>query len=397
MRSSATRAPLLALLLPLTACAHVAGSPTERPLSVVVMSDLNSAYGSTTYEPEVVHVIERTVDEWTPDLVLIAGDVVAGQRPSLEDDRVRAMWTAFDSVVSRPLRRAGIPLVVTLGNHDASGHPGHERDRRIAAGYWRDHRPDVRILDGGRFPFYYAFTMGDAFFLVLDASTGAVVGDTAQMAWIRRALADPAAREAGLRVSLGHVPLYAVAEGRNRPGEVQARPDSLRAVLEAAGVRLHVSGHHHAYYPGRRGELEVLHAGALGQGARPLLGSDLPPAKTVTLLELFPVRDSVAERTFRVRADRLEPVDPAVLPERIDGFNGHVLRRDRHVLRRDRRDDAPDRDACHDPAAPLLELHPDARAGSIHRIHFRRVTSRSSVFPSTLLAPCPGSRLPCLR
>jgi hypothetical protein len=315
---------LLVLLLAVGGCAHA------EPLRVVVLSDLNSSYGSTEYDPEVGHAVRRTVDEWRPDLVLIAGDMIAGQRPALEDANVRAMWAAFDSVVAAPLRRAGIPLAVTMGNHDGSAHPGHERDRRLAAEYWGTRQADILILDGGRYPFYYAFTRGDVFFLVLDASTGAVVADTAQMAWLATALASREARSAGLRVSMGHVPLYAVAEGRDRPGEVQAHPDSLRSIMETAGVRLHISGHHHAYYPGRVGALDLLHAGALGQGPRTLLGSDLPPARTVTILDLYPARDSLAERTFRVYDDVVDPLDVSTLPRRIDGINGPVILRDTH-------------------------------------------------------------------
>lgn len=186
-------------------------------MRVVVLSDLNSSYGSMSYEPEVGQAVERTVEEWRPDLVLIAGDMVAGQRPALDDERVQAMWVAFDSVVAAPLRRAGIPLAVTMGNHDASGHPGHERDRRIAAEYWRERRPDVQPL---------------------------------------------------------------------------------------------------------------LHAGALGQCARPLLEHDAAPAQTVTVLDLFPAADSLSERTYRVHAGVCEAVDPATLPLRLDGINGHVVRRD---------------------------------------------------------------------
>jgi endonuclease/exonuclease/phosphatase family metal-dependent hydrolase len=330
MKRAMPRPLFAALLAVLSGCGHVypGPSPDGDRVRVVVLSDLNSGYGSTEYDPEVGAAVERVIRDWRPDLVLIAGDMVAGQRPALDDERVRAMWAAFDSVVAAPLRRAGIPLAVTMGNHDASGHPGHERDRRMAAEYWRGQGPGVRILDDGRFPFHYAFDRGGAFFLVLDASTGAVVADTAQMAWIQRVLATPTAGTAGIRVSLGHVPLYPVAEGRDRPGEVQAQPDSLRAALEAGRVRLHISGHHHAYYPGRRGALELLHAGALGQGPRALLGTDGPPVKTVTVLDLFPARDSIAERTYRVDGDRFEAMDPATLPARVDGNEGHVIHRD---------------------------------------------------------------------
>lgn len=360
----ARSAPVATVLAMVMACAHSTPAPHPDPqgrthtaerIRVVVMSDLNSTYGSTQYEPEVGHAVQRTIRDWRPDLVLIAGDMIAGQRPTLDDDHVRAMWATFDSVVATPLRIAGIPVTFTLGNHDGSGHPGHERDRRLAAEYWADHRPDVRMVDDADYPFHYAFTTGDVAFLVLDATTGGVVGDSAQMAWVSRTLGSPAVRRAALRVSIGHVPLYAVAEGRDRPGEVQDRPDVLREALEVGGVRLHISGHHHSYYPGRRGDLVLLHAGALGQGARQLLGGDGDAFQTVTVLDLFPGRDSLNERTYRVEGERFHPVDPGTLPERIDGINGHVVRYD--ALRR------------HDPAldatgAELTIVSFNIRAGT---------------------------------
>ena len=304
------------------------------PLRVVVMSDLNSAYGSTRYEPEVHMAVRRTVEQWRPGLVLIAGDMVAGQKPSLSDERVRAMWAAFDSAVTEPLRRAGIPFAFTVGNHDASGHPAHERDRREAARHWQPSDLGVQVLEGGRFPFYYAFTQGDVFFLVLDASTGAVAADSAQMAWVRRTLASEPARSAGMRVSMGHVPLYPVARGRDRPGEVQAQADSVRHVLERGDVRVHVSGHHHAYFPGRRGDLELLHAGALGQGARPLLAEGAgEPIQTVTVLELFPAEDRWAERTYRVGGAMVGPVDPCGLPAQVGPSRDRLDRVQRVLFR----------------------------------------------------------------
>lgn len=315
------------VLVPAVAAACVPAGPSgERPLRVVVLSDLNSSYGSTDYEPEVAAAVELVTEEWRPDLVLIAGDMIAGQRPSLPDAQVRAMWAAFDSLVARPLRRAGIPFAVTLGNHDASGHPAHTRDRRLAIEYWRDAGLGVDYVDRERFPFSYAFRVRGAFIVVLDASTGAVAADSGQLAWLRRVLGREAAREADTRLALGHVPLYAVAEGRNSAGEVQAEPDSLRRILERGGVDIYIAGHHHAYYPGRRDSLLLLSAGGLGQGPRPLLGTDAEPFKTLTVLELLPTGD-IADRTFRIQGEAITPVDARALPARIDGVNGYVVRR----------------------------------------------------------------------
>src|SRR5688500_8155320 len=194
------RRSILLLCLAIAACrsARTGGeSDGARPLVVAVISDLNSSYGSTSYDPEVAHAVSL-IAEGRPDLVLIAGDMIAGQRPSLSDDNVRSMWSAFDSVVAAPLRRAGIPFAFTLGNHDASGYPAHARDRRLADEYWSDgrHAPPLQYIDRTRFPRYYTFLMRDVFFTVIDASTGELHADTAQLHWLRTTLVSPAARRA---------------------------------------------------------------------------------------------------------------------------------------------------------------------------------------------------------
>ena len=338
-RSRARRraTPLAAvLLLPLLAAARCGGSELDPPrgdLRVLVVSDLNSSYGSTTYEPTVAHAARLAREVWKPDLVLAAGDLIAGQRPTLSDANVRAMWTAFDSVVRRPLRAAGIPFGFALGNHDASAAPAHRRDRALAAAFWRDaaHATGLAFVDSAGYPLNYSFRQGDAFFLVWDASHAGTARDTALVRWVGEALASDVARQAKLRFVVGHLPLYAVAEGRNRAGEVLDEPDSLRALLERHAVHTYVSGHHHAYYPGRRGRLELLHAGALGQGARPLLGQAQPSPQTVTLLDVFFARDSVAYTTFAYQpggAPALRRLEPGELPPRLRGLTGYVVRRD---------------------------------------------------------------------
>lgn len=320
-----TAVRLAAVLLLVTYGCSMPPAPTPEPLRVAVLSDFNSAYGSTSYDPEVHAAVRLVTDEWRPDLVLIPGDMIAGQRPSLSDANVRAMWAAFDSTVAAPLRRAGIPFAFTIGNHDGSGHPGHERDRRLAREHWSAPgvMPDLAFVDDAAFPFRYAFLLRDVFFLVIDASTGAVAADSAQLAWIRRMLASEAARSAKVRIAMGHVPLHAVAVGRNGPGEVQAEPDSLRRLLERGGVAMYIAGHHHAYYPGTRGSLLLLSAGAVGQGPRPLVGSDAEPFKALTLLT---IGDAIRERTFGIAGDSTWVIDAATLPAEIEGINGRIER-----------------------------------------------------------------------
>jgi hypothetical protein len=298
----------------------------------VVISDLNSSYGSTEYEPEVHRAVALIRDEWRPDLVIAAGDLIAGQRPTLSDANVRAMWAAFDSAVARPLREAGIPFGFTLGNHDGSAFPAHARDRAFAVAHWRDraHHPGLAFVDSASFPVRFTWEQGDVFFLSWDASYAGTASDAEMMAWVDAVLSSERARRARFRIVLGHLPLYAVAEGRNRQGEVLDQADSLRHLLERHRVHTYVSGHHHAYYPGRRGSLELLHTGALGQGSRQRLGDPSPPAQTVTILDFHLAADSVAYTTYAFRRDpaRMERLETASLPPIIRGFNGHVVRRD---------------------------------------------------------------------
>jgi hypothetical protein len=68
----------------------------------VVISDLNGAYGSTDYDPEVDQAI-ALMPFWNPDLVLCSGDMIAGQRTSLTRVQIQAMWAAFDRHVAAPL------------------------------------------------------------------------------------------------------------------------------------------------------------------------------------------------------------------------------------------------------------------------------------------------------
>jgi len=298
---------------------------------LVVISDLNSQYGSVDYEPEVDRAIQL-IPDWQPDLVLCGGDMVAGQKTSLTVAQIQAMWAAFDRHVAAPLRRARIPFGFTIGNHDASGALASSgnlifaQERQLAAAYWRDpaHDPGLSFIDRAHFPFYYTFAQAEIFYLVWDASTAQI--SESQLAWVAQSLASPAARSARLRIVIGHLPLYAVAVGRDRPGEFLNQADRLRSLLERYQVHTYISGHHHAYFPGHRGDLDLLHAGPLGSGPRPLLNSNLPPRKTLTVVDVHRATATTAYTTYDMRT--LQVLDPAQLPRRIEGPNGWVLRRD---------------------------------------------------------------------
>ncbi|MGA1356795.1 MAG: metallophosphoesterase family protein [Prochlorothrix sp.] len=309
-------------------------NPPKGNLRLAIISDLNRAYGSTDYDPSVTDTV-NLLPYWHPDLVLCSGDMVAGQSLSLSDGEIAAMWAAFDRFVAKPLRDAQIPFGFTLGNHDGSGAPNgaggytFQRDRNQAAAYWRNpaHDPGVNFLDRQHFPFYYTFSAGpaaEAFFLVWDGSTDTI--PAAQLAWVEQALQSPAAKNAKFRFLIGHLPLYAVAEGRNRPGEVMSNSESLRALLERHQVHTYISGHHHAYYPGQRGQLDLLHTGLIGSGPRPLIDHSSPSPKTLTLLDLDYSQNRLTTTTYN--AETWETIALETLPRFLLGHNGRVRRQD---------------------------------------------------------------------
>lgn len=234
------------------------------PITVAVISDLNGSYGSTTYGTAVHDAVTRLVG-LAPDLVLSAGDMVAGQQSGLDYE---AMWLAFHAAVTDPLTQAGIPLAVTPGNHDASGYSGYEAERAEYEAQWLAHRPAVTFLDDAAYPFRYAFSVGRVLFVALDATRVGPIGSD-ERAWLDALLAlHGPAHDA--RVVFGHIPLYAVAVGR----ETEILADAaFEAILESHQVTLYVSGHHHAYYPGRRGTVRHLPAGCLGSDPRALVGT----------------------------------------------------------------------------------------------------------------------------
>ena len=308
--------------------------PPRGDLRLVALSDLNGAYGSTDYDPDVDKAI-ALLPFWRPDLAVAGGDMVAGQSPSLTTAQIQAMWAAFDEHVRAPLDAAGIPFGFTIGNHDASGARGandqflFQQERDLATAYWQTpaHDPGVEFIDRTDFPFFYTFRQGDVFFMAWDGSTHQIPPD--KLAWVEQSLASEAAQSARLRILLSHLPLYAVAVGRDQPGEVMANAEQLRAMLEKYNVHTYISGHHHAYYPGHRGDLQLLHMGIIGSGPRPLIDSGLPPRKAVTVLDIdFDAPEGELTRYTTFDIQTLDLIEYGELPRFLTGHNGMVLRRD---------------------------------------------------------------------
>ncbi|NEQ98390.1 MAG: metallophosphoesterase [Cyanothece sp. SIO2G6] len=307
-------------------------NPPRGDVRLVVISDLNGAYGSTDYDPEVDKAI-TLLPFWQPDMVVCSGDMVAGQNPTLSVEQLQAMWAAFDDHVAAPLRQANVPYGFTIGNHDASGAQGisggflFERERTVARDYWNDpaHNPGIEFVDRQDFPFYYSFKFNDIFLVAWDGSSFKIPQD--KLDWVEQTLESPEAQSARIKVLLGHLPLYAITVGRDSPGEVMANADQLREMLEKHQVHTYISGHHHAYYPAHKGDLQLLHTGILGSGPRPFVGSSSSPRKALTVLDVnFADPDLTTYTTYDMQT--LALIQFEELPRFISGHNGMVLRRD---------------------------------------------------------------------
>lgn len=328
-----TRAVVVsALLVSAIGCGDADGG---RPfLRALVLSDLNGPSGSLFYPVEVAQAVALARGELRPDVVLIPGDMIAGQAPNLPDRRVRAMWDTFDATVAEPLREAGIPIVFTLGNHDGAAQAEHVRDRRIATEYWRDQvdEDDLPFVDREHFPYYYSVRFDDVFIAVWDATDGESGRNDDLVDWLGDALESDAAGDARHRVVLAHVPLYDVSSPPYYPHGVIADADDLREKLEDWDATMMVSGHHHAYYPGRRGVLELLHAGSLGTYPRTLKGEEGPPRKTITVVDFFPDSTRIVGYALDGAHRTATPIPLESLPRAICAQNGWVARRDMIAL-----------------------------------------------------------------
>lgn len=282
--------------------ADAAAAVETSDLVVVAIADINSSYGSTTYTTPV-HAAVRRIVELRPDLVVGVGDMIAGQRAGVDS---AAMWAGFHEAVGGPLEAAGIPLALTPGNHDASGYDEFAAERAVFVDEWSRRPPvGVELLDGAQYPLRYAFTMGPALFVSLDATeTGALALE--QLDWLQGQLEAGASRPA--KIVFGHLPIRPVAVGREHDW-IGGR--ELEALLEEHGVDVYLSGHHHAYYPSRTGSLRQVALGCLA-GPRPLIGTDRPSPRTLVVIRVRQAGDVVVEPYTGDRFD--EPLDVSSLP-----------------------------------------------------------------------------------
>lgn len=283
---------------------------------IALISDLNSSYGSTDYVNQV-HRGVKLLKNLRPDLVLCAGDMIAGQKRSLNRSEIDAMWEAFNRNVLDPLRVEQSSFAPCMGNHDASsmrqgGKFIFKLDRERAESFWRKQKNSLGLnfIEADDFPFNYSIKEADNFYLFIDASSADI--SQADWSWMQKQLSSSTAKSADLRLIVGHLPPYPVSKRKDRPGEVLRHPEKLIELMERHNVAFYISGHHHAWFPSRVGKTNLISLGAMGSGPRQRLNDSNPASQTLTLLDIFKRPKKTIETTIDLNT--LKVINPKTLP-----------------------------------------------------------------------------------
>jgi 3',5'-cyclic AMP phosphodiesterase CpdA len=294
-------------------------SETIAAESIALISDLNGRYGSSSYDSRITAAIESLV-RLKPELVICTGDMVAGQKqPRLDADWLDRMWRGFDLVVADPLGRAGIPLLVTPGNHDGSGFPEYTLERERFDAQWSSRKPELEMLAGSEWPRRYAARTGTVLLLAFDGTRPGTLPAT-ELDFVARMLTSYG-ESASVTIVFSHLPMWPLTEGREH--EILDDP-ALLSLLHRQGVDVYASGHHHAFFAGVD-DAGMVHVGigALGGNARAFSGEKRRQPFSFAILTLA---EDAVNITSRAAPGFLEPVPEADIPATISGPLG-ILRR----------------------------------------------------------------------
>ncbi|EQC47727.1 metallophosphoesterase [Bacteriovorax sp. Seq25_V] len=302
--------------------------PTEsEDLKIVIISDLNGSYGSVDYNSRIDVAISK-INEVRPDLVLVTGDMVAGQKKGLNYE---AMWDGFHRTVTVPLSMAGIPVFVTPGNHDASAYSGFEQERAIYKREWESYQSDyiqdydqITKVDMSNYPFYYSFAFKGTLFISLDGTKTSEL-DSTQKAWLLSQVKTPV--EYKNKVVFSHLPFHPVAQGREND-YIRDASNSLYKELKSSGVNLFLSGHHHSYYPGVYDGTRFVSQSCLGSGPRKLISSSSTSKYSFTMVDFS---DGIKVDAYDYPSFK-KPVPRSSLPSKIKSPKGGYLNRDDTVF-----------------------------------------------------------------
>lgn len=229
----------------------------QADFTLMVVSDINLSYGSESYNSYLAETVSY-IKARNPSLVLLTGDLVAGQQQSLNNHD--AMWAKFRQSFLLPLSQAQIPVAATPGNHDYA--PGFAKDQAAYLKFWLTNKMKVNYVNEEFYPKYFSFSHQGALFISLFASGLTSV----DVDWLEAELA--ANSHLNPKIVFGHLPIYPVAEAKKT--EV-LKIQNLHKVLTDHEVDVYLAGHHHTFYPGWTQGLRQAVSGCLN-GKRAFIG-----------------------------------------------------------------------------------------------------------------------------
>ncbi len=134
-----------------------------------------------------------------------------------------------------------------------------------------------------------------------------------------------AVEDAGaVRIAFSHLPLWEFAQDRET--EIIGDP-ALEEAFETLGIDIHLSGHHHAFFPGASERIAYIGQACLGASPRKLVGTDERGPRGFTVLDIDGDTGRI-EVGFRPAPDFRPGFDMTTLPEQVEGFDRTLLRID---------------------------------------------------------------------
>lgn len=301
----------------------------ESPLRIAIISDMNGDYGSPEYSIRVHKAVEKLRD-LKPDAILVTGDMVSGEKKGLD---YKAMWKGFRDTVTLPLTQSNIPILVTPGNHDASGWSGFENERKIYKDEWTTYYNDylsknqsIKLISMENFPFHYSFSIKDVFFMSIDATTQLELSSS-QKLWLENQ--SRAATNFKHKVVFSHYPMHPIAIQREKDF-IADKNNTVFKMLKSNGVNLFLSGHQHAYYPSMWEGVRFVSQACLGGGPRKYIGTSKLSEYAFTMVDFL---DEIRVDAFSY-PNFTSPIDRKSLPASFKTPKGGNLIRDDLALKK---------------------------------------------------------------
>jgi hypothetical protein len=231
------------------------------------------------------------------------------------------MWAGFNLAVTDPLHRAGLPFLVTPGNHDGSGYPEFALEQKRFEAQWAPRIPEIELLPGSEWPRRYAARMGAVLIVSFDGTRPGPL-ESSELAFVRSTLGRYGA-SAEVTLVFSHLPMWPLARGREH--EIIDDP-ALLALLHKMGVDAYINGHHHVFYAGVDDAGMVhLSVGALGGNARKVSGQGKRQPFSFALMELADGHTAVQSLAA---PDFIRGVPLEFQPDSIEGPLGTLRRLD---------------------------------------------------------------------